>query len=78
MLSVVEQWLQQQRTGFSAEGIHQLICQWDIHLTARGDYFLQPLLICPIPNGFWCDKFHTIHQYSPSSNWPLPRHFSFI
>jgi hypothetical protein len=40
MLSVVMQWLQQQHpTSFSAKGIHQLICQWDIHLTAHGDYF---------------------------------------
>lgn len=55
LLSVVVQWLQQQPTGFSAEGIHQLICQWDIHLTAHGDYFLQPLLTCPVSKwvSFW-------------------------
>jgi len=46
MLRVVVQCLQQQPTGFSAEGMHQLICQWAIHLTAHGEYFL-PLFICP-------------------------------
>lgn len=56
MLSVVMQWLQQQQpTDFSAEGMHQLICQWGIHFIAHHDYFLQPLLICLISKwvSFW-------------------------
>jgi len=69
MLSVVVQWLQQKRpTGFSAEGIQQLICQWDIHLTAHGDYFYNLYSSAQSPNGFDFDKFHTNHQYSPFSN----------
>jgi hypothetical protein len=54
MLSMLVLWLQQQQqqqqqpTSYSVEGIHQLICQWDTHLTAHGDYILQPLLICPL------------------------------
>jgi hypothetical protein len=28
-------WFLQQPRGFCAEGIHQLVCQWDVHLTAH-------------------------------------------